>query len=91
MIIESHEAAIILNGELYHYNYDNNIQAPDLLAILSKSNIFHLPSLAPGDIIGNPKLDNGHSRSLHSWIVSYEPCDYVTIPNDYLDVSNLVA
>ena len=38
-----------------------------------------------GEVLGNPKIDNGWSTSTHSWIVSYDECEILVLKSDYMD------
>lgn len=39
---------------------------------------------SPGDILGVEQLDNGWSRSQHTWLVGNEDCDIFVCAQQYL-------
>lgn len=60
LFLEPDQCAIIVNGHLNMFSHKDDVAIPILQAVYT-----------PGDIIGNPTIDNGWSRDTHSWIIAY--------------------
>lgn len=74
LFLEKEEAAIVINGNLHLFTHKDDVATPSLQAIYT-----------PGDIIGNSSIDDGWSRSTHSWIIAYQDCDILVLNNEYVD------
>ena len=74
LFLDASENAVVIRGQLFLFSHTNDVETPQLQAILSQ-----------GDVIGNKAIDNGWSTDTHSWIVSYEETDVLVLKQDYMD------
>ena len=74
LFLEPDQCAIIVNGHLNMFSHKDDVAIPILQAVYT-----------PGDIIGNPAIDNGWSRDTHSWIIAYQDCDILIMDIKYMD------
>jgi len=74
LFLEPNQCAIVINGNLNLFSHKDDVATPILQAIYT-----------PGDIIGNPSIDEGWSRHTHSWIIAYKDCDILVINIEYIN------
>jgi len=74
LLLDPDESAILIRGNMYLFSHKEDVKIPSLQAVFS-----------PGDIMGNSAIDNGWTREVHSWIITYAQCDILVIKTKYLD------
>jgi len=67
------EAAVIVAGQLYLFNHDEDVACPSVQAIYN-----------PGDILGIGEISKEWTRKLHDWIVARYDCDIYVCSREYI-------
>ena len=73
LFLQEDEAAIIVAGQLYLFDHEDDVACPVVQAIYSA-----------GDIIGISEISNGWTRKQNDWIVANNDCDIFICSKEYI-------